>query len=263
MTYATKTKSTLSFYLLLLGLIGFQSCDNGWSTDTPASQYAEGIDAIYQRFETYPNFTVLLYDMNYENSAYLHKYQVLVPETDTVMTYNTNWVRVSKSYFNKHQGHLGMEVASKENGQVSETVAPPGYSQYVGNERYGQWENRSGTSFWVFYGRYAFLRSILGMNSYRPRYNSWNTYNTSYRGTRDYRGSASAYGTSAYVNSDRGKNTSWARQPASTKNDILRQAKTPSNRNSGSSARSSRTGRSSGRYTSSGSSRSRGGGGGK
>ena len=73
-----------------------------------------------------------------------------------------------------------MVIISKgADGSIDHDQHPPGY-QYVGNERYGQWrDDRSGGSFWEFYGRYALLSYVIGGFG-RPIYRTdWNAYRDS------------------------------------------------------------------------------------
>ncbi|MFT5421610.1 MAG: hypothetical protein ACI9D5_002368 [Candidatus Endobugula sp.] len=52
-------------------------------------------------------------------------------------------------------------------------VAPPAGSELVGNPTYGSWQsNSSGTSFWAFYGQYAFFSRLFSGPVY---YSSWST----------------------------------------------------------------------------------------
>ena len=68
-----------------------------------------------------------------------------------------------------------MEIASKQDGKVTKTVAPPGYGSYVGNQRYGHWTQRNGSSFWAFYGQYRLMSDLLGMGGpiYRNNYGAY------------------------------------------------------------------------------------------
>ena len=193
--------------IVLFGLLS--ACSSGY-------QYVEeGLDTVLKRYKELPDFTVLLADMDYRDDKYLHQYELLIPDNDSSFrSEETEWYEVSAAFFEKHQGALGMEVAHKENGVVTKRIVPPGYSAYVGNEKYGQWVNRGGSSFWEFYGKYALLSSILNMGMYRTPYSSWSTFDRSYRGAnRDYYGPSGTYGTARYVQSDAGKNTQWGKKP--------------------------------------------------
>ena len=138
-----------------------------------------------------------------------------------------------------------------ENGKLHKNASPPGYNNYVGNEKYGQWENRGGNSFWAFYGQYAFMSSMFNMMTYPVRRSYYNDYRGGYYGTgRSYygprtTGGSTYYGTNSAYNKSSKPNSSWSRNTSSFKNRVA-----------------GRTSRSSSRYGRS-SSRSRGGGFGK
>lgn len=240
----------IAIFLIVIAIFATTRCSTG-------SRYMEeGLDKVIKSYSAVPNFTILLDDMDYANGDYLHQYRVLTMSPDSTFDeQTTEWLEVSPRFFRQNQGNLGMELASKEDGQLTKNVAPAGYSQYVGNPRYGRWEDRNGTSFWVFYGRYAMLRSAFNMGGRPARYDYWDTYDREYRSSgAPYYGRGGYYGTDSYVNSNpRGKQSTWGRRPASFKESVR-------NRVSRSNSTTSRTSRSSSRYSSS-STRSRSSGG--
>ncbi|MCA9539576.1 MAG: hypothetical protein KC620_11850 [Myxococcales bacterium] len=110
----------------------------------------------------------VLIDMKEDGGRYYHKYRVI----ENGASRETDWQEVTRSVYQQHREHLGMAIYSKPEGKLAsqaETIAaPPGYA-YVGNTRYGYWEQRNGQSFWVFYGKYALMRDLLwGPGRYRP-----------------------------------------------------------------------------------------------
>jgi hypothetical protein len=162
------------------------------------------------------------------------------------------WVVVEKDFFEHHINNMGMEVASKDaEGKVNKVPAPPGYGTHVGNDKYGKWQtNSSGTSFWVFYGQYAMMRTMFGYHS--PIYrNNYSSYRSNYHGKQSYygtkTGSTNAYGTGSA--NARTQNPSVANKSSSFKSKV-----------NSIKSRSTST-RSSGRSSSSGRGRSGGGGG--
>lgn len=219
----------------------------------------EGLDTVIKSYRETPDLTILLYDQNYEGNQYQHQYQVLIPLPDSSIDAKiTPFYPVSDRFFNEHIDDLGMELATKTDGVVKKTVAPAGYSQYVGNPKYGHWTERNGTSFWEFYGKFAFMNSMFHMFTSPARYSYWNDYNTNYApGGRTYRGPGNYYGTDSYMKSNAGKSTSWSKKPSSFRNDVRSRVQRSS---TASKAKVSRT---SSRYSSSSSSRSRSGGFGK
>lgn len=231
------------------------------------------LDELVKSKNEIQNFSVILYDMDYDESAdrYKHQYQLLYqPNTDpdTLISEIQPWSFVSTSEFEKHQEDMGMEIAVKKNGVLTKQTSPAGYSEYVGNEKYGKWERRSdGTSFWAFYGQYAFMSHLFGMHSYPVRYSYWHDYRGNYYGRgRSYYGSNGNrnYGTTSRHNTTR-SNSRWNSRPSDFKRNVRSKVQRSSSTRSSSrsSTRSSRRSRSSSRYSSGSSYRSRGGGFGK
>ncbi len=138
----------------------------------------------------------VLVDMKDENGRYHHKYKTV----ENGVAREGDWEEVTRSVYQQHRDHLGMTLYSKPEGVLPEdavkVAAPPGYN-YVGNTRYGYWEQRNGQSFWVFYGKYSLMRDVFwGAGRYRgvPR-----THYGSYRKTvntgKPYFGAKKQYGT--------------------------------------------------------------------
>lgn len=236
------------------------------------------IDKIITTYIDKQDYSVILADMDYkeEDDSYFHKYKIIIPKNkntekeaseDDFEVIDTKWKTVSVLTFEKYQNDLGMTILSKKDGILDKKSAPSGYDNYVGNKKYGQWQtNSSGTSFWAFYGQYAFMRSMFGWNSgYRHYRNDYSRY-SSYRGRQNYYGTRNNFGTRSY----KSKSSTWASKPSSFKQKVqskvkrsastLRSKAYSSNKGYGS---SSKTTRSTSRYSSSSSSRSRSGGFGK
>lgn len=242
--------------LLLLFLLG--NCD---SNRRPAFQ-KEPLDDLIKEYASVKQYAINLYDMDYREAEdkYYHQYQILYtnnPE-DTLLEKTTGWLPVSPTFFNKHLENMGMTLVRKTDGTVEKTVTPPGYDQYVGNEKYGHWQQGSGGgSFWAFYGQYAFLSSMLNMGGPISR-GGYYDYRRNYapQGRTYYGGSGAnrTYGTGGSHTSIASGNT-WMRKSSSFKQNVR-------SRVSRSASRTKRS-RSSSRYRSSSSMRSRGGGFGK
>ncbi len=213
------------------------------------------VDQIIRDMPSDHIFSVILNDMDVEGRPYhtkSHQSKIIAEkEPGKPEERLTDWYEVSESLFERHANDMGMEIASRgEDGKLQKGASPPGYNNYVGNPKYGRWENRGGSSFWAFYGQYAFMSSMFNMMTYPVRRSYWNDYRGSYYGTgRSYYGpitsGRSYYGTNSDYNRSTRPNSSWSRNTSSFKNRV-----------------SSRTSRSSSRYGGS-SSRSRGGGFGK
>ena len=246
------------------------------------------IDNLITKYIDKNDFSVILADMDYKesNDNYYHKYRIIFQDkkpnltkeqlADTTAVANditietTDWQEVSPIIFEDHQNDLGMTILSKKDGVLDKNTAPAGANGYVGNERYGHWQtNSSGSSFWVFYGRYRLMSDLF----YGPRYgyggyygyqrNDWNNYRQNYRGSKDYYGQNKQYGT----NSKNNYNTSWNKKPASFKSKVNSKVARSSSdlKSRGYSSRKSysKTSRNSNRFSSSSSSRGGSGGYGK
>ncbi|MCH2042717.1 MAG: hypothetical protein MK212_01135 [Saprospiraceae bacterium] len=277
------------FSLAVLTLLLVSSCgsDKKPYIQFPADTIAKGLDKVQ-------NFSIVLYDMNVdEEDKCFHKYKIIA-QTGDAPSLNidtsdstavaaaiadsaavdpadlgfeesiTDWKQVSSEDFDFYSSDMGMEIYSKVDGKLSKITAPPGYSQYVGNEKYGTWRtNSSGGSFWAFYGRYMFISSMFRLMSPVP-YGYYSGYGA-YRGSRPYYGpNGSAYGTGSKHAS--GMNNGYAKRSASNSklknrvnNSVSKSAKATGGKRTAATTQSkssSRTSRSGSRYSSS-SSRSR------
>ena len=258
------------------------SCDSSTSRkQTSSSQVAKTwkkspVDELIKQLNGEQNFSIILFDMDANESGndYKHQYQILIQKPDTVVEKKTDWKNVDEAFFSQHINDMGMEIASKKDGKLTKQAVPAGYNHYVGNEKYGRWENRGGSSFWAFYGQYAFMSSMFNMMTYRRSY--WDDYNRGgyYGGSRGYygpRGGSPVYGTKNYTSSTSGKSSTWASKPNTFKDRVRSKVSRSSNQSSrfsstrskSSSTVNKRTSRSSSRYKSSRSTRSRSGGFGK
>lgn len=197
-------------------------------------------------------FSVILYDMDQKgnfSNTYYHRYQVIREIDGELSESITDWKEVSEREFTKHIDDMGMEIIARDStGTLNKTAAPPGYNNYVGNPRYGRWENHGGTSFWAFYGQYAFMSSMFRMSMFPVHRSYYNDWRGNYYGTgRTYYGPAGGsryYGTGSGYSRTNNPTSSWnSSRSSSFKSRVA-----------------SRTSRSSGRSSSS---RSRGGGRGK
>jgi len=221
------------------------SCGGSEFTKTP-------VDTLIRDMDQLQNFTIILYDMDVESGwpdKYKHRYKVIKEKEDgTPYEELTEWYEVDENTFGYYENDMGMEIASKQDGKVTKETSPPGYSRYVGNEKYGTWRtNSNGTSFWEFYGQYAFMRSMIGLVGGPVYRTGYYDYYNNYRGSRPYYGPVTngryKYGTLSNIS--RQQNPDFHRR-ASTNNALK-------NRVNNSIARSSggRTSRSTSRYSSS------------
>ncbi len=156
------------------------------------------IERISSKLKSVPEYSIILEDMDRRGSVfkqYYHKYKVTIKDD---IQY-TGFVRVSEPYYRKNENYLGMALLSKTADGYVKTPSPPGY-QYVGDTNYGEWkQDRSGNSFWAFYGQYMFMYHIFGMVN-RPVYRSdYRTYTDYRKNSRPYYGSKNQYGTNGSV----------------------------------------------------------------
>ena len=132
-----------------------------------------------------------------EEWRYSHKYEIM--EDGRKRT--TDWTEVPEAVYEANEENLGMTIEVKPRGMYAseriEEATPPGYA-YVGNAHYGHWrrDERTGGSFWEFYGKYMFLRSLFWGPGYRVYRNDWDTYRGHRRRGETYYGPDGRFGTS-------------------------------------------------------------------
>ena len=233
---------TKRIWIVLIG--GFLlSCSSGFQKSP--------VDEIVRDLPKDEVFSIILHDMDAQgnfSSTYYHQYEIVRGnDPESLDSEITDWMKVSEDEFNKYINDMGMEIAARDStGKLIKSVAPPGYNNYVGNPKYGRWENQGGYSFWAFYGQYVFLSSIFRMGTYPVRRDYYNDWRGTRRGDRYYGPGGSYYGTNSTYNRTRNPRSSWNSKSSSFKSRVR-----------------SRASRSSGRSGRSSSSRSRGGGYGK
>ncbi len=194
-------------------------------------------------------FSIILYDMDVQGNffeKYYHQYKVVRGSNpDDIREVTTDWKEIGKKEFNRYVNDMGMEIAARDTtGKLTKSVAPPGYNNYVGNPRYGYWNNSGGSSFWAFYGQYAFMSSLFRMGSYPVQRSYYNDWGRNYRGTgRTYygptTGGSSYYGTNSTYNRSSNPSSSWSRNTSNFKRRVAsRTTRSSSSRNRSSGLRS-------------------------
>jgi len=235
--------------IVVFGLIAFLFIRGCGSDDS--SFQTSPVDDMVKSMAQEQNYSIILYDMQSQNEKYYHQYLTLIEKTDTVLVDSTDWKEVSDEFFEKHIENMGMEIASKKDGKLTKIASPAGYNHYVGNTRYGRWNNRGGYSFWEFYGQYAFMNSMFNIMTYPVRRSYYDEYYGGYYGRRVYYGpGGSYYGTKTYTSTPRGQKSSWGSKPSTFRQNVRSSVSR--------SASASRTSRSSSRYSGSSSSSFRG-----
>lgn len=186
----------------------------------------------------------------------------MIEREDSAYVQTTDWVVVSSIFFNANVDNMGMELASKKDGKINKSASPAGYSNYIGNEKYGQWKERDGSRFWEFYGKYAFMSSMFRMAMFPVRYSYWNNYRSNYYGAgRSYYGpntnGRNMYGTnSSYTKSN--NNSKWNNKSSDFKSRVRGKVSQSAASSRKSRSTAAKRSRSSSRYSKS-STRSRGG----
>ncbi|MEE2755750.1 MAG: hypothetical protein VYA30_03775 [Myxococcota bacterium] len=155
----------------------------------------------------------VLVDMKAEGGNYFHKYKII----RGTQSETTSWQKVTASFYRSHEDNLGMTLSSKPEGVFAEdatkVAAPPGYN-YVGNTRYGQWQYRGSTSYWVFYGQYRFMQDLFWGPSYYSFVSrgDYNGYRSSLRRGRPYYGASRQYGSRGTTTKKRYSSSSYVRK---------------------------------------------------
>ncbi len=227
-------------YIIFAGIM-LASCGSDKNLKNP-------VDDMVRDMPTDRVFSIILNDMDVQGSFfthYYHQYKIIEEkEKGKPEERITKFVEVKESYFKMHANDMGMEIVSRgEDGKLSKSTSPPGYNNYVGNERYGRWTQRNGTSFWEFYGQYAFMSSMFRMATYPVTMSYYTDWRSNYYGTgRSYygptTGGRSYYGTgSAYTRSS-SPNSSWSNNTSRFKQRVQNRTSRSSSRYSGSSSRS-------------------------
>ena len=129
------------------------------------------------------------------SARYFHRYRVVENEQSE----ETDWVEVDEALFEQHYDDLGMDIVAKPYGSYEDEVlalaAPPGLA-YVGNPKYGRWEeDDSGRRRWSWGQSYLFYYLLFGGPRHYYYYDDWRRWNGDYRGRRAWYGADDSYGT--------------------------------------------------------------------
>lgn len=165
-----------------------------------ACQPRDPVLRLQKKLDSFPEYAIILNDMRYEGNFftdYFHQYKIVVNKSKDTADHEqvlSDWQRVSNTFFRQHANNLGMVLAAKTvGGEKSSIPQPPGY-QYIGNQQYGRWVERDGTSFWEFYGKYALISSLFGM-MHSPFYrHDYNVFRDHHRRGRAYYGRRNQFG---------------------------------------------------------------------
>ena len=211
------------------------------------------LDGIIKSLDKKDSYVVILEDMDYDEvkDSHVHKYKILETRKveqradndssiiDTIFSSRTDWLPVSDKLFKEHEKNMGMEVLSKQNGKLSKIASPPGYSQYVGNEKYGNWQqNNQGHSTWHFFGQYMFMSTMFHMAMFPVRRSLYRNYGSYRSNGRSYYGNNGTYGSKGRYNKNAGATSSWSKRSSSFRNNTKMKTSRRSSRFSKTSSKS-------------------------
>ncbi|BDD05416.1 hypothetical protein [Aureibacter tunicatorum] len=235
-------KRLLHISLAFVLIASLYSCGGGGYKKSALDKLIVSLDSV-------PTYSIILQDMDAEgifSNTYKQQFKIIKPVNGLPTETTTPFYEVSEREFLKYEDALGMTIVSKTDGKLKKEISPAGYSNYIGNSQYGQWRQGSnGSSFWEFYGRYAFMNSMFNLLAYPARRSYWNDYrNNYYSSGRSYYGPTqngrTYYGT--YGTTNQKSNSVWSKKQNTFKNRVnsrtSRSSSRSSSRYSGSSYRS-------------------------
>ncbi|WP_438961088.1 hypothetical protein [Nonlabens sp.] len=128
---------TVAIILLTLTIVACNETDQSITVDR------EPTDKLIAQLGN-KDYSIVLNDMDIRDQSgvkrFQHKYNVLKVENDTLLVDSLDWKTVNRAYFEKHENDLGMEIVSHHNGKLSREAQPVGFGWAIGNEKYGSWE---------------------------------------------------------------------------------------------------------------------------
>jgi len=122
-------------------------------------------------------------------TRYFHRYMLVEGDRKR----EGEWEEVSEELFEAHIEDLGMDILSKPYGTYEEealTQAAPAGLAYVGDPRYGKWQNdEQGRRHWSWGNNFLFYYLMFGGGRrHYYYYDDWNRWQGGYRGSRPYYG---------------------------------------------------------------------------
>lgn len=180
-----------------------------WAAYTPER---EGLDELILAYTDYPDYTVLLTDMYVDSNPlrYSHKYEVIFERNGEVQTEVSGWRPVSSNIFKTHINDMGLEIATKKDGTIYRTTAPPGFSIFINNPKYGVWqEDAYNRQEWVFSDANTYVKDIFYHAFQLPLKSSWEI-NKSWDEQAKQDLLQREYNTKIYLGSPKGMKSKWA-----------------------------------------------------
>jgi len=156
------------------------------------------LETIRTVYKDTPTYSVILEDAKEEGNFFKDQYvklRVLAPNEGekTFETRETGWMETNEDDFAALLPFLGMTVFAKKDGKETSEANPPGY-EYVGDKRYGEWQQSSGgTSIWMWYLGYRMMGGMFGTGSISR--SSYDAYRTDRASGKPYFGPNKQYGT--------------------------------------------------------------------
>ena len=184
-----------TIFILLVAIV-LQGCGGTAVQSNPVKE-------MKQQFNSKKAYTILLEDMDLSGEQYKHKYKLLEVLPDQKVDVSiTDWKNISDDFYNYHQDDLGMELLSKnEANKLNNLVSPPGFTNFIGNEKYGSWSESDVDSLsqWKFNATYAHLERDLGVKGLPIYRTEYQTYRDKYLFNRPFYGTqvvdSTKYGT--------------------------------------------------------------------
>lgn len=207
-------------FIAFIGMINIFQCGSSSSSQNeyPTNKGRE-FTSIVKEFDANDEFTLILRDMDYKTSQHYHKYEYVTDTTGVIVNSETGWYEVTPTFFKQHANHLGLQMVHKNGGTKSFGAAPPGFSQFVGNENYGRWVDNYGAEEWKYNAEYDNLNAVLtdGFSTpVRTVYDNWrNPTSTNYI-PQDYT-------TAFYLISSRGAKSNWGMMTEAQRQQALKE----------------------------------------
>lgn len=156
------------------------------------------LERIRRDLDKYPEYSVILQDMDARGlfvKDYFHRYRMLFAKSARLNQGSppemgqqlTGWVKVDQNTFERYRDALGMAILTKKPDGSVETVPQPPAFQYVGDPRFGKWQqDDSGSRVWAWIAASAVLSEVIDeisdtfeRKNRRIRHEDWQDYRRS------------------------------------------------------------------------------------
>lgn len=198
-------------FVAFIGMVNIFQCGSRSSSQYqyPTNRGRE-FTSIIKEFDANKEFTLILRDMDYKSSQHYHKYEYVADTSDLIVSSETAWYEVTPTFFRQHVDHLGLQMVHKNGGTKSYGASPPGFSQFVGNEKYGRWADNYGEDEWTYNADYENLNPVLTDGFSTPTrkvYDTWKNQSSTSSLLQNY-------STQYYLISSRGAKSNWGMMTA-------------------------------------------------